>query len=123
VDSAGRAHILHSWHLRRSRRTTLLRCLGRRPLPFAGIVSLHVSGRWSLAPDGRDRYQLAHFWDAGLWLTLRFHMPEDGVAGIRGRRDISLWKFCLPEADWRMLRIQVARQAAMPGRALNKESA
>ncbi|TEA78517.1 hypothetical protein [Allopusillimonas ginsengisoli] len=111
----------YRWEIRHTRLLAFLRMLGRKPFPFAGILSLHESGFWELDPGQRGVLRLAHAWLAPAWVTLRFQRADPDAPAAHC--DLSIWKSSLSGPDWRQLRLQVARQAAMPERALNKEKA
>jgi len=81
---------------------------------------VHASGLWECSPGPAEQAFLAHAehaWFGPAWLTLRLCHATTGI-----RRDICVWRASMPPDDWRALRCQVLRQAAMPGRTLTKET-
>ncbi|MGB6105962.1 MAG: hypothetical protein WBF88_19160 [Pusillimonas sp.] len=109
------------WPVCHKRRTGLSGVLTGRQRK-RGILSLHDSGLWALAPPRGDaNLRLVHAWPAFAWMTLRFQPPQGGVRGKP--LELTVWKRGLPDDNWRELRVCVARQLAMPQRRPQKEPA
>jgi hypothetical protein len=84
------------------------------------VLRLYACGRWRLGRDeAAGLLDLAHVWHAYAWLSLRFLDPARPESGPI---EVTCWKFAMSAQDWRELCVCVARQLAMPGRALSKES-
>ena len=84
------------------------------------VLRLYPCGRWRLGQDeDAGLLDLAHVWHAYAWLSLRFLDPARPESGPI---NVTFWKFAMSAQDWRELCVCVARQLAMPGRALSKES-
>lgn len=133
------------WPVRPTRQAALFNALTRRQHHYSGTLTLHANGLWQADPAIQGYLRLAWVWQTPAWLTLRFHSVQDDVevsmsqpdvlhasstatlagAGAsrapRGRVDLVIWKHSLAGTAWCSLRTQVARQAAMPRRALKKE--
>lgn len=133
------------WPVRSTRQAVLFNVLTRRQHHYSGTLTLHASGLWQADAVTQGYLRLARVWQTPVWLTLRFYAVPDsakvptppsrvsraysapvsaGTGALRvpqSRVDLVIWKHSLAGSAWRSLRTQVARQAAMPRRALKKE--
>ena len=85
-------------------------------------LTLSSAGQWALLDESNNSQpvHLLHAWPAFAWMTLRFHSP---VSASGSPFELTINKSGLGESAWRELRICVARQLAMPQRAVQKEHA
>lgn len=86
----------------------------------AGTLSLLDSGLWTVALYGTTTtMRLTHAWPAFAWITLQFRDP----ASVSSEPvELTIWRSTVSRQAWSELCVHVARQVAMPGRVLQKES-
>src|SRR3546814_18588500 len=86
-----------------------------RPRPARKkILSLQASGLWALTGvQSTQGLRLAHAWPAFAWMTLRFHNQDPADAEAL---ELTISKRGLTDDAWRVFRICVARQLALPQR-------
>lgn len=106
------------WPARDAHWSGYVAVLWGKPPPASGTLSLHSTGLWQFSDCNSSRLlRLAHVWPAFAWVTLSFRPEGEPEAK---RLELTVWKAGMPRAAWCALRVNVARQAAMPGRALER---
>lgn len=86
----------------------------------AGTLSLLDCGLWKAALHGTTTtMRLTHAWPAFAWMTLRL---QDSASASSKPVEVTIWRSTVSRQAWSELCVHVARQVAMPGRVLQKES-
>ncbi|PLC51724.1 hypothetical protein CR159_01480 [Pollutimonas subterranea] len=86
----------------------------------AGTLSLRDGGLWEVTLYGTTTTMcLTHAWPAFAWMTLQLRE----TAGASSKPiEVTIWRSTVSGQAWNELCVHVARQVAMPGRVLQKES-
>lgn len=93
-----------------------------------GVLQLSSDGDWEIHAGGHHhRLRLLRAWPSFAWFGLSFALAPDQHhyhqrRSFATRVKLSVWRHRVSVPAWRALHVLVARQAAMPARALRKDT-